>query len=42
MYTDTAFEIYRKYQLTIHNDNPERVQPKNLQRFLYNSPLKVN
>ncbi|TMW53528.1 hypothetical protein DOY81_001405 [Sarcophaga bullata] len=41
IYTDTAFEIYRKYQLTIHNDNPERVQPKNLQRFLYNSPLKL-
>lgn len=42
IYTDTAFALYRKYQLIVHNDNPERLQPKNLQRFCYNSPLKVN
>uniref|UniRef100_A0A1I8QCM8 Arginyl-tRNA--protein transferase 1 n=1 Tax=Stomoxys calcitrans TaxID=35570 RepID=A0A1I8QCM8_STOCA len=41
MYTDTAFALYRKYQLTIHNDNPERLEPKKLQRFCYNSPLKL-
>ncbi|KAM7344930.1 arginyltransferase 1 isoform 2-T2 [Cochliomyia hominivorax] len=40
IYTDTAFALYRKYQLIVHNDNPERLQPKNLQRFCYNSPLK--
>ncbi|XP_075165440.1 arginyltransferase 1 isoform X2 [Haematobia irritans] len=42
IYTDTAFALYRKYQLTIHNDNPERLQPKQLQRFCYNSPLKLS
>ncbi|KNC32187.1 Arginyl-tRNA--protein transferase 1 [Lucilia cuprina] len=41
IYTETALALYRKYQLIIHNDNPERLQPKNLLRFLYNSPLKL-
>ncbi|XP_061401409.1 arginyl-tRNA--protein transferase 1-like [Musca vetustissima] len=40
IYTATTFDLYCKYQLTIHNDNPERLEPKKLQRFLYNTPLK--
>ncbi|XP_023303148.2 arginyl-tRNA--protein transferase 1 isoform X2 [Lucilia cuprina] len=42
IYNETALALYRKYQLIIHNDNPERLQPKNLLRFLYNSPLKLS
>ncbi|XP_065369345.1 arginyl-tRNA--protein transferase 1 isoform X2 [Calliphora vicina] len=42
IYSETAFALYRKYQLIVHNDNPERLQPKNLQRFCYNSPLKLS
>ncbi|XP_037824613.1 arginyl-tRNA--protein transferase 1-like isoform X2 [Lucilia sericata] len=42
IYSETALALYRKYQLIIHNDNPERLQPKNLLRFLYNSPLKLS
>lgn len=41
MYTEMAFKLYTKYQLIIHNDKPERLTPKNLQRFCYQSPLKV-
>ncbi|XP_073813649.1 arginyltransferase 1 isoform X2 [Musca autumnalis] len=42
IYTDTTFALYCKYQLTIHNDKPERLEPKKLQRFLYKSPLKLS
>uniref|UniRef100_A0A1I8MFA0 Arginyl-tRNA--protein transferase 1 n=1 Tax=Musca domestica TaxID=7370 RepID=A0A1I8MFA0_MUSDO len=42
IYTDTTFALYCKYQLTIHNDKPDRLEPKKLQRFLYNSPLKLS
>ncbi|KAL9921310.1 arginyltransferase 1 isoform 2-T2 [Glossina fuscipes fuscipes] len=39
-YTERAFDLYCKYQLTVHKDNPERLTPNRLQRFCYNSPLK--
>ncbi|KAI9577628.1 hypothetical protein GQX74_013322 [Glossina fuscipes] len=41
-YTERAFDLYCKYQLTVHKDNPERLTPNRLQRFCYNSPLKLN
>lgn len=41
-FTEEAFNLYRKYQLIIHNDNPQRLTPASLQRFCYKSPLKVN
>uniref|UniRef100_A0A1A9W0X3 Arginyl-tRNA--protein transferase 1 n=1 Tax=Glossina brevipalpis TaxID=37001 RepID=A0A1A9W0X3_9MUSC len=41
-YTERAFDLFCKYQLTVHNDTPDRLTPKRLQRFCYNSPLKLN
>ncbi|XP_055858829.1 arginyl-tRNA--protein transferase 1 isoform X4 [Episyrphus balteatus] len=38
--TNEAFNIYRKYQLIIHNDDPARLKKANLQRFCYKSPIK--
>ncbi|XP_055919675.1 arginyl-tRNA--protein transferase 1 isoform X2 [Eupeodes corollae] len=38
--TNEAFNIYRKYQLIIHKDDPARLKKTNLQRFCYKSPIK--
>jgi len=38
---DAVIELYRKYQITIHNDNPARLTLASMQRFLVKSPLKV-
>ncbi|XP_054267568.1 arginyl-tRNA--protein transferase 1-like isoform X1 [Macrosteles quadrilineatus] len=35
-----AFEVYQRYQMTIHNDPIEKVNEKQFTRFLVNSPLK--
>ncbi|XP_037715518.1 arginyl-tRNA--protein transferase 1 isoform X1 [Drosophila subpulchrella] len=37
---DAVIELYRKYQITIHNDNPARLTLASMQRFLVKSPLK--
>lgn len=38
---EIEFELYRKYQMKIHNDPPERCTMHGFTRFLVNSPLKV-
>ncbi|XP_017125614.1 arginyl-tRNA--protein transferase 1 isoform X2 [Drosophila elegans] len=37
---DAVIALYRKYQITIHNDNPARLTLASMQRFLVKSPLK--
>ncbi|XP_016986185.1 arginyl-tRNA--protein transferase 1 isoform X1 [Drosophila rhopaloa] len=37
---DAVIALYRKYQVTIHNDNPARLTLASMQRFLVKSPLK--
>lgn len=39
--TDEAFNLYKKYQLLVHNDDPNRLTPSSLERFCYKSPVKV-
>lgn len=34
-----AFEVYKKYQTSVHKDNPEELTEKQYSRFLCNSPL---
>ncbi|KAI8038522.1 hypothetical protein M5D96_008422 [Drosophila gunungcola] len=38
---DAVIALYRKYQITIHNDNPARLTLASMQRFLVKSPLKL-
>ncbi|XP_053964692.1 arginyl-tRNA--protein transferase 1 isoform X2 [Anastrepha ludens] len=38
--TDEAFKLYKKYQLLVHNDDPNRLTPSSLERFCYKSPIK--
>jgi len=38
---DAVIALYRKYQITVHNDNPARLTLASMQRFLVKSPLKV-
>ncbi|GJQ72406.1 hypothetical protein Trydic_g3487 [Trypoxylus dichotomus] len=38
---DIEFEIYKKYQMIIHNDPPEKCSKPAFLRFLVNSPLKI-
>ncbi|XP_039955983.1 arginyl-tRNA--protein transferase 1 isoform X2 [Bactrocera neohumeralis] len=38
--TDEAFNLYKKYQLLVHNDDPNRLTPSSLERFCYMSPVK--
>ncbi|XP_050298318.1 arginyl-tRNA--protein transferase 1 isoform X2 [Anthonomus grandis grandis] len=35
------FELYKKYQLIIHNDPPEKLSMKSFSRFLVTTPLKI-
>ncbi|XP_032573094.1 arginyl-tRNA--protein transferase 1 isoform X1 [Drosophila sechellia] len=37
---DAVIALYRKYQITVHNDNPARLTLASMQRFLVKSPLK--
>lgn len=39
---EIEFELYRKYQMKIHNDPSERCTMHGFTRFLVNSPLKVS
>ena len=36
-----AYEVYRKYQIQVHGDDPDEVSEKGYTRFLASSPLKV-
>ncbi|EDX07883.1 Ate1 [Drosophila simulans] len=38
---DAVIALYRKYQITVHNDNPARLTLASMQRFLVKSPLKL-
>lgn len=37
---DMEYKIYRKYQLVIHKDNPNKCTTSQFRRFLVNSPLE--
>jgi len=39
-FTQEKFELYKKYQMTIHNDKESDVSAKGFKRFLCESPLK--
>nr|CAI5853600.1 unnamed protein product [Callosobruchus analis] len=38
---DAEFELYKKYQITVHDDPPEKCSMKGFTRFLVTSPLKI-
>eukprot|EP01117_Protostelium_nocturnum_P009044 TRINITY_DN3244_c0_g1_i1.p1 TRINITY_DN3244_c0_g1~~TRINITY_DN3244_c0_g1_i1.p1 ORF type:complete len:589 (-),score=181.91 TRINITY_DN3244_c0_g1_i1:287-2053(-) len=38
-FTEEEFELYKKYQTSVHNDKPEKVTPEAYKRFLVESPL---
>lgn len=38
---DAELDLYRRYQMRIHKDPPEKVTRKNFETFLVRSPLKV-
>lgn len=39
--TQDVFELYKKYQIVVHRDPPEKPTFKQFERFLVKSPLKV-
>ncbi|VEN52608.1 unnamed protein product [Callosobruchus maculatus] len=38
---DAEFELYKKYQIMVHDDPPEKCSMKGFTRFLVTSPLKI-
>lgn len=40
--TKETFELYKRYQVAVHKDKPEKVTMRGFQRFLCNSPLLVS
>ena len=38
-FTEEKFNLYKKYQTTVHEDPPEKITPKGFTRFLVSSPL---
>eukprot|EP00596_Hydrurales_sp_CCMP1899_P000750 CAMPEP_0119052196 /NCGR_PEP_ID=MMETSP1177-20130426/73577_1 /TAXON_ID=2985 /ORGANISM="Ochromonas sp, Strain CCMP1899" /LENGTH=538 /DNA_ID=CAMNT_0007031687 /DNA_START=286 /DNA_END=1903 /DNA_ORIENTATION=- len=38
--TAERYELYKKYQINIHGDKPEKITKKGFQRFLVESPLR--
>ncbi|EMG50029.1 ATE1 Arginyl-tRNA--protein transferase 1 [Candida maltosa Xu316] len=38
-YSDEKFALYKKYQVTIHNDDPEDVSETSFERFLCHTPF---
>ncbi len=38
---DESYEIYKQYQMVIHNDPPDKPTQRQFARFLVDSPLKV-
>lgn len=41
MFDKEAFEVYKKYQIVIHKDKPEKLKPEQYSNFLCNSPIVV-
>jgi arginyl-tRNA---protein transferase len=39
--SESIFSLYKKYQIHIHHDPPEKLSTRSYERFLVNSPLKV-
>lgn len=37
-----AYELYRKYQIAVHGDDPKDITNRGFQRFLVDSPLKCD
>lgn len=35
------FNLYKKYQMHVHKDSPEKLSTRSYERFLVNSPLQV-
>lgn len=40
-FTEEVFELFRRYQSTVHGEVYEEIMPRSLQSFLIESPLKV-
>ncbi|CAH1977899.1 unnamed protein product [Acanthoscelides obtectus] len=38
---DAEYELYKKYQIRVHNDPPEKFSMKSFTRFLVTTPLKI-
>lgn len=38
----SIFNLYKKYQMHVHHDSPDKLIPRSYERFLVNSPLQVN
>lgn len=38
-YSKEKYELYKKYQIEVHNDNPAEVTPKQFKRFLCETPF---
>lgn len=38
---DDSYNVYKKYQISVHDDPPEKVTLKQFNRFLVDSPLDV-
>jgi len=36
-----TFELYKKYQINVHKDKPEKVKEQGYKRFLVDTPLYV-
>lgn len=39
-FSKEKYELYRKYQVRVHNDDPEDVTPKQFKRFLCETPFQ--
>ncbi|XP_063707733.1 arginyl-tRNA--protein transferase 1-like isoform X2 [Culicoides brevitarsis] len=39
--TEQALDLYKKYQITIHNDSPSKLSEAGFRRFLCESPIKI-
>jgi len=40
--TPETFELYKQYQISVHNDKPEKISMRGFSRFLCDSPLGVS
>lgn len=40
--TPGSFELYKRYQISVHQDKPEKLNMRGFRRFLCDSPLIVS
>jgi arginine-tRNA-protein transferase len=40
--TPETFELYKRYQVSVHKDKPSEITMRGFERFLCNSPLGVS